>query len=70
MLGKYLLILLWSITGFLLSFGLLGIYGSIKHNKCLLFLFNMGNIFIFICFLVAGVVALLVGGKIDLDKTS
>ncbi|KAM3137091.1 hypothetical protein pb186bvf_010819 [Paramecium bursaria] len=67
--GKYLLILLWSITGFLLSFGLLGIYGSIKHNKCLIFLFNIGNVIIFICFLIVGLLALLLGGNIDLDKT-
>lgn len=56
---------MWTFTSFLIVFGFMGVIGSLKKIKCLLFLYNITNFIGFAAFLIFGITALVVGAKID-----
>ena len=55
----------WIFTAVVFGLALCGIIGARKRSKCLLAIFNMGNICVFLAFLSLAIVAYALGSAFD-----
>ena len=58
----------WIFTGVIFALALCGIIGARKRNKCMLAIFNLGNICVFLAFLSLAIVAYALGSAFDRIK--